>query len=169
MEQNEHLESSTKLKYLAEIIKADMNGSKAAGTDFRHWAKWLKITTIVLSALITIILGLTFNSEAELNGVPVVNLVKNIAVILSALLTAVNTWDAFANYQIRSTQEFSIIQKLSLLYKDISLHLIQKENCKITDFESFKSRYDVIHEEYSQERNTSKDEGKKENSTEPST
>ena len=52
----------------------------------------IKLLGALLAASITVILGLTFEGKSE-------NLFKNIALIFGALITIVNTWDAFFNHK----------------------------------------------------------------------
>lgn len=151
-----------KLQKLVFYIMADINSSKDSGKKLKNKAIKLKIAIISVSSLVTIALGLNVDSETMIWGVSIGKTIKNLAVILSAGLTALNTWDAFMNYFTRSTQETSIVSKLTHLYKEIYLHLESNTNCRLDEYNGFKKKYDNIHEEYTQERNSLGEKDKEE-------
>lgn len=145
-------EVTSKINMLLKFVEVDMSACQATGDILKGRVRKVKLATIGISFLITVILGITINTEALIFGINAGLFVKNAAVLLSALLTAVNTWEAFGNYQTRSTQESAMLNKLNMLFKDI---LLKKENCSYEEYLVFKARYDSIHEEYIQERTSS--------------
>ncbi|WP_458123338.1 SLATT domain-containing protein [Paenibacillus sp. Z3-2] len=153
---NENLIIAAKLAKLQEFIEIDMISGKKSGIKNTKKSFKFKCISVVLSSLITITLGLTLDDKLEYNGLNIVISLKNCAVVLSAILTGISAWDAFANYTSRSQQESSIVNKLNMLYKDISLYLEENEDCKESEYENFKSRYNKIHEDYSQDREAPK-------------
>ncbi|MET3828661.1 hypothetical protein ABIC86_000121 [Paenibacillus sp. DS2363] len=156
--ENENVVATSKLLKLQGFIKIDVGSSKKSGYEFKRKSHFLKLTSIFISSLITVVLGLTLDDTLEFKGFNVTISLKNLAVALSAILTGINTWDAFVSYTFRSQQESSIVNKLTMLYKDIDLYLESNQNCTISDYNSYKDRYNKIHEEYSQDRASSKDE-----------
>ncbi|MEC0168639.1 SLATT domain-containing protein [Paenibacillus graminis] len=152
----------SKINVLIGFIKLDMDACKKAGEKLLNRAWWFKLASIAISFFITIILGITLNTEENLFGINAGMFVKNTAVILSALLTAINTWDAFGNFQTRSSQETAMINKLNMLLRDICLYIEKNDNCSSEKYNEFKQRYNSIQEEYVLER-SSKDEDNSEN------
>lgn len=140
-------EAEEKLQYLIKLIEIDMEGGYYSGGILKEKARKTKLTIVIVSALVTMALGLNLGDTG-----------KNAAIILSAILTAVNTWDAFCNYHQRSIQEVTNVNKLSLLHKEILLYLKGNNNCEIEKYEEYKRKYDNIHEEYMLERNGEKEE-----------
>ncbi|MFT8320049.1 MAG: SLATT domain-containing protein [Bacillus sp. (in: firmicutes)] len=143
-------EVKLKLQELYKIIQIDMIASSSTGNNLRNKARYTKITTIALSALITIVLGLTFLNE----------LGKWIAIIFSGILTAVNSWDAYTGYDKRVQQEIFSTNSLKNLYKDIHLYLTGNDSPAESYYIEFKRRYDEIQEQYITERKNSTDESK---------
>lgn len=135
-------EVSIKLNSLLQLIEIDMNSSANAGGPLKSKAIWMKITTIILSGLITVTLGWTFLGD----------LGKWIAIFLSSALTSLNSWDAYKNYDKRLLQETYNSTGLKLLYQDIMLYLAGNESPEMSDYKAFKKRYDDLHNEYLSER-----------------
>ncbi|OMC63970.1 hypothetical protein BK125_30650 [Paenibacillus odorifer] len=159
----------SKLNLLLQFIDLDMEACKTTGIKLRNRTWQFRLASILISLLITITLGLTLNTDEIFLGINIGIAVKNIAVILSAVLTAINTWEAFRNYQTRYSQESSMINKLNILSRDIMLYLDSNNNCMYEEYTEFKRRYDAIQEEYIQERtSSSKDEGESEGESEDS-
>ncbi|MEK5165962.1 hypothetical protein NYE69_26950 [Paenibacillus sp. FSL R5-0527] len=148
----------SKLQILLKFVEMDMTACQTTGNLLKKKTWRFKLASIFISFLITITLGLTLNTEETIIGINVGLLVKNLAVILSALLTAVNTWEAFGNYQTRSGQEAAMLNKLNMLYKDILLYTDRNETCSYDTYVDFKGRYDAIQEEYIQDRASSEKE-----------
>ncbi|ENQ3078687.1 SLATT domain-containing protein [Bacillus cereus] len=143
----EHTEAEQKLVLLQQIIDMELDAGSKSGDSLRLWGRWLKGIAISLSAAVTIVLGLDLG-----------NVGKGIALVLSTIVTAIGAWEAFTNYNQRSTQEYNNVNKLFGLYKDISLYMEGNKNLKLEQYNQFKERYDSIHEEYLQERRTLKED-----------
>ena len=107
----------------------------------------LKFIAILCSTIITIVLGLKISGLWTGLG-------PNIALILSAILTALNTWDAFAKYETRATQERANINKLEILFKRIILYQSGNEDLKLEQYKTFEREYHLIQEEYMEQRET---------------
>lgn len=155
----------SKLQLLLKFIELDMTACKGTGLSLKRRSWIFKLTSIIISSLITITLGLTLNTSQSFLGFNIGMLVKNIAVILSAILTGVTAWEAFGNFQTRYSQESAMINKLSVLYKNILLYTEKNESCAYDKYIEFKRNYEAIQEEYVQERASSTEEEK----TEPET
>ncbi|WP_418027041.1 SLATT domain-containing protein [Paenibacillus sp. JJ1722] len=143
MEEREHERAKAKIDKLIELIKENTDASTNAGIKHKENAKRFKKISITVSALITVILGWSFLGEWG----------KNAAIALSALLTALNTWDAFSDYLQRSIQERVHVNKLLKLENDMTLYLVENCDCQLSDYKTFKDTYDQIYEEYSEARN----------------
>jgi hypothetical protein len=145
MEINMSNEANEKIRLLLELIKTDSAAALESGQSLKKKTKRMKILLITLSALITAILGLGFGDTG-----------KNIAIVLSAMLTGFSTWDSFANYEKRLFQETTSINEFTMLCKEIDLYLVGNDSLKLEKFEEFKSRYNNIHEDYFKERKSLK-------------
>ncbi|MCY8837706.1 SLATT domain-containing protein [Bacillus atrophaeus] len=141
-------ELNLKLKELLEIIKIEMLSSSNAGNELRDKARKTKVSSIAISALITIVLGLTFLKEYG----------KWAAIILSGILTAINSWDAYTSYDKRSQQELNITSLLKNLYQDIHLYLTGNNSPEDSVYKDFKKRYDEIQEQYTDDRKSLENE-----------
>ncbi|KML29883.1 SLATT domain-containing protein [Rossellomorea marisflavi] len=146
-------EVNKKLVELFNIIQIEMLTSTKAGSDLRDKARKIKITTIVLSALITIVLGLTFLQDYA----------KWIAIIFSGILTAVNSWEAYTGYDKRVQQEILTTNLLKNLFKDIHLYLAGNTSPEQIYYDDFKKRYDEIQEQYITERKIQENENERSN------
>ncbi|WP_189597144.1 SLATT domain-containing protein [Paenibacillus elgii] len=141
--ETDQTEAEKKLVLLQQIIETELDAGSKSGDSLKLWGRWLKGVTISLSAVVTIVLGLDLGDVG-----------KGIALVLSTIVTAIGAWDAFTNYNQRSAQEYSNVNKLFSLYKDIKLYMEGNTNLKLEQYNQFKERYDSIHEEYLQERRT---------------
>lgn len=134
-------EAQEKIKLLSELIKLDISAGTTSRDSLKRKSFFMKLFIIIFSALVTITLGLQLGDIG-----------KNVAVVLSAIVTALNTWDAFTTYHQRSIQEFTVSNKLGVLLRDIYLYLEGRSTYAIDDYEIFKKRYDTIYDEYVQQR-----------------
>lgn len=146
----------SKINMLIGFIKLDMDACKKSGEKLLNRAWWFKLASIAISLFITIILGITLNTEENLFGINAGMLVKNTAVVLSAFLTAINTWDAFGNFQTRSSQETAMLNKLNMLLRDICLYIVNNDNCSYEKYNEYKQRYNAIQDEYVLDRSSKK-------------
>jgi hypothetical protein len=135
-------EISVKIKQLLQFIKIDLASSVSSGNNLRKKAFRMKVWAITLSGLITVILGWTFLGDYG----------KWAAIFLSASLTALNSWDAYKNYDKRFLQETYSTTGLKFLFQDISLYLTGNSTFESEKFDEFKKRYDDLHNEYISER-----------------
>lgn len=157
---DENAQYLAKLKKLIGYIQVDMKNGNKSGGLLKKKARLNEIFIICLSAIVTILLGIDVNDYPKW-----LYIVKNTTVIFSAVVTSFHTWNAFANYNARSIQEQTFVNKLSLLYKDINLYIEENNNCKVDEYNNYKNSYDRIHEEYLQERTPNDKENEKKDST----
>lgn len=131
-------EAYSRLNELAGLISVDIEEAVNSGNDLIKKASNLKLSTIILSICITVALGWTFLGEYG----------KNAAILLSAVLTGINTWDAFAKYNDKYTQEKQRVSQLVILLKEITFCLQGKSACSMEAYNSFRDRYIRLNEEY---------------------
>ncbi|WP_438350432.1 hypothetical protein ACP8HI_07190 [Paenibacillus sp. FA6] len=136
-------EVNEKLKALTDFITIDIEEGVTSGSRLTRKSTILKIVIIVFSSSIAVVLGWSFLGDAG----------KYTAILLSAALTGLNTWDAFVNYHERSQQEKRNISKLINLLKDLLLYSQGNDDTDFSEYLKFKERYDQINEEYMVERN----------------
>ncbi len=111
-----------KAKYLRDQLDSQINGFKKRRENNRKNAFWLKISITVLGSIITILLGLKISGA--------IDLFASIALVLSGLITILNTLESFFDYRtlwlrytITSTQLLSIKSDLDyLLLSDLNLN-----------------------------------------------
>ncbi|HJP95052.1 MAG TPA: SLATT domain-containing protein [Pyrinomonadaceae bacterium] len=84
--------SQSQMEYLSEAISncISLNDKKRQKNKFLAFG--IKATSTGFAATITILLGLTVREERKA-------LFANIALVLSAVITLLNTWDAFFNHR----------------------------------------------------------------------
>ncbi|KGE16240.1 hypothetical protein [Paenibacillus wynnii] len=141
-ENNQNKEVAEKLSALAEFITIEIEEGSKSGEELNNKSTKLKIIIIVLTSLIAVVLGWSFLGDFG----------KYSAILLSAILTGLNTWDAFVNYHERSSQEKRNVSKLIVLLKDILLYLHGNSEPSLDEYKKFKAQYDQINEEYNVER-----------------
>jgi ABC-type multidrug transport system fused ATPase/permease subunit len=78
--------------YLLSLIQRRLAVFERKQQRDKFLALGLKLLTAMLSACVTVALGITFAGKSE-------SLYKNIALVLSATAAVLNTWDAFFNHR----------------------------------------------------------------------
>src|ERR1700694_739198 len=86
-----------KVKYLTETINAQIESFGKLRIINKGKAFWFKMLITSSSAATTILLGLQGLDHWTLFHAP--TLVKNLALLLSALVTLFSTWDTFFNHK----------------------------------------------------------------------
>jgi hypothetical protein len=154
----EQIDVNQKFDTLKYLISLDMIESANSGKRLKKKSNRIKLATITLSALITVMIGVSSNDFWD-------GWTKNLALILSALLTGINGWESFVKYETRSIQEHSNSTRLSMLYKDILLTMSGNNVHNLEKFEEFKTNYQNMQEEYMEERKSIKEieENKRDN------
>lgn len=146
----DYIDVKQKLDTLKNLISLDMIESANSGKRLKKKSNRIKLATITISVLITMVIGVS--SFDFWDGWS-----KNVALILSALLTGINGWEAFVKYETRSIQEHSNSIKLTMLYKDIILTLSGNDIHMYEKYEEIKTKYNNMQEEYMEERKSIKE------------
>ena len=103
----------------------------------------LKILSVLLSAIITIFLGL------KLQYTTVANLLSNIALVLSAAITVLSAYEAFFDPRALWVRETITFARLKDLQRDILFWTAGSDTAaiKIEELDKFKFRLDAILED----------------------
>jgi hypothetical protein len=88
-----------KSKFLLESLNRQIADFAGWGRNNRYKAFWIKMLITSFGALTTILLGLQGLESKTFLNINATILVKNIALILSALVTLLSAWDAFFNHR----------------------------------------------------------------------
>jgi hypothetical protein len=86
------MDTSEQLKFIEDKIQEYIILFERKRQVNKYLSFGIKLSAALMAALITIILGVTFKDKPE-------NAYKNAALILGALITVFNTWDAFFNHK----------------------------------------------------------------------
>ena len=86
------MDNLLKIKFLEERIGKYITLYDKKRHRNKYLSFGLKLSGAIMAAAITILLGVTFKDKPE-------NAYKNIALILGALITVFNTWEAFFNHK----------------------------------------------------------------------
>lgn len=139
---NDHENTKAKLILLLDYIETDIEAGINSGQSLGNRSIVFKVLGIIVSLFVTVLLGWSFLGDYG----------KNAAIALSALLTAINTWEAFKTYRERAIHERINVNKLFKLERDIRLCMEGNKELKLEDYESYKKRFDQLHEEYTEAR-----------------
>ncbi|MWC26644.1 hypothetical protein [Paenibacillus sp. MMS18-CY102] len=147
--------SEDALTMLIEEVSARSRGlSKMAVKNYRN-NLILKVTTILLGSIVTGVLALSPGD----NG-------KNIAIVITSVITVVTSIDTLINYQARYTDQLEFSKKMFQLLRDMRFYAISRQpsEYKLTEIEEFKDRYLHMENEF----NIARAKGTKEqNGTKP--
>ena len=132
-----------KIEYLKERVKKDLDYVKKKRSDKRVKAITAKMLVTFFSILTTILLGLQ-----GFGGTTAPVIIKNAALVLSALVTLVSTWDAFFNHRaIWIRLQITVSQLYQLQYRLEYLVAEGTQDIKPTDIDNLYDRYQSIWEE----------------------
>ena len=131
----------TTFSLLANEVKCLTDQFKKEQTRHKHTALSLRILAVILAASITILLGYKgATSETE-------TVLKNIALVLGALITVVSAYEAFFVPHALWVRETITYSRLKDLQRDINLYGPEPTEVSNEDFESLKKRLDIILQE----------------------
>jgi len=85
--------SEGKVKFLSESLDKQISNFDRWAKNDKRRAFWIKMAVTTFGAAVTVLLGLQGIKAESLN------MVKNIALILSALVTLFGAWDAFFSHR----------------------------------------------------------------------
>jgi ABC-type multidrug transport system fused ATPase/permease subunit len=105
----------------------------------KFFAFGLKLTIALLSAAITVVLGLSFPGKVE-------STYKNVALILSALSAVMATWDAFFNHRTLWIRYTIAANRLRSLLQEIKYHCAKHQGTLADDISSdlFKRFQEIV-------------------------
>ncbi|MCY9664212.1 DUF4231 domain-containing protein [Paenibacillus alginolyticus] len=125
------------------LINSLTNLAQKAFMDEKKYKKRmdsLKIINIILSFSVTVLLGLKLGWFS------------NMALVLSAALTAFNTWEGYANYKELWIRKTELRIKLTQLMGDLMMHLTKPENHEdMEKYKEFYRRYEELTEYHSKD------------------
>ena len=119
------------------LIKGDIERIINSGNHIKRKAMVIRVSLISMTFLVTVILGIGIADVGE-----------KIALVISALISAVTTWESYAQYQrklVIYTQFQVLIEQLII---DITLYLTSTPNWEQDRFDEFKNRYTRILEKF---------------------
>ena len=137
------MDQKKRLNWLEEEIDKIVERYKADAGRHKKVAFRLRILSVLLSAIITIFLGL------KLENVSVSNVLSNIALILSAAITVVGAYEAFFDPRALWVRETITFARLKDLQRDFRFYSsgLEDGTIKIEDLDKFKSKLDSILED----------------------
>jgi hypothetical protein len=129
------MESPSRQEYLWNLINRCLTIFDRKRQKDKFLALGLKLAAAALSGAITVMLGLAFPGKPEVTF-------KNIALVLSAIGAALNTWDAFFNHRTLWVRHTITANKLRAL-KDEFEYCMAKEGGAVNEADT-----DRIFDEY---------------------
>jgi len=126
------LDPGKRYDFLIKVLHEYVTNLLKEENKLKWKLNFIRVLTIVLSLLVTVLLGLKMGWMA------------NVALVASALLTAVNTWDGYANYKDLWIKHIETRRKTMQLIGELMLHLTEEANH--ADMESYKEFYTKFQE-----------------------
>ena len=133
------MDTAQKLSVLDSKVEKFIQRQARKRTEDRKKALYLKVVSVILAAMVTILLGLEGLGPLE-------TLFKNIALIFGASITIVNTVDAFFDFRGLWIRRTVFLSKLYDLKLDIELCLTGTEpnELDLDTVEEFRNRHNEI-------------------------
>ena len=129
------MDLKAKMDTLMSEIDCAINFFQIKHKKTKRKAYAIKISSVCFSVLITVVLGLSINEDLG-------DLVKNIALVLGAIVTIINAVDAFYNYGALWIKNTVTLSKLRELRRKIEFY---SAGCDPADF-SEKKLNEFLHE-----------------------
>jgi len=107
------MSADSKAKYLAETINEQIESFSQRRIKNKGKAFWFKMLITSSSAATTVLLGLQGLEHFTMFNAPI--MAKNLALLLSALVTLFSAWDAFFNHKalwVRYTKTVSQLKSI---------------------------------------------------------
>ncbi len=126
---------------LQMLITLDVETIAKNGMKIKKRAISIKVFLISVTFLITVILGIGFGGYGE-----------KIALVLSALISAVTAWESYAQYQRKLliyAQHQILIEQLLM---EISFYLSGTVTLEQNRFDEYKSRFLLINDRFNSEQ-----------------
>lgn len=147
MEQTEKEELNKKIEFLQMHIDERISRFTSKRIDNKFKARNFYVSTTVLAAISTIVLGLDVagGSNTIIEGYD--KLTKNIALIISAIITIVSAYDSFFDHKSLWVNFTTAKSKMRSLKFDLDYYLEGNDNIAKEDIERFKARYiDILND-----------------------
>lgn len=126
-----------KVEFLEINIEKQIEAFRGRRTKNKQSAIRVQVSSTILSATTTVLLGLTDVGNPTL--------LKNLALCASALVTLLGTWDVFFNYRNLWIRFNSTVTELLSLQTDLAYLLCKGiENVKEEDLDFLYQRYQLI-------------------------
>lgn len=142
MEQTDKDELNRKVDLLKVKIDERISTFTSKRKDNKYKARNFYVSTTVLAAISTIILGLDFANIEWLTFND--DIAKNIALILSALITIVSAYDSFFDHKSLWVNFTKAKSNLSSLKFELDYYLEGNTNIEKKDIDGFKAKYHEI-------------------------
>jgi hypothetical protein len=148
MEQTEKEELNKKIEFLQMHIDERISRFTSKRIDNKFKARNFYVSTTVLAAISTIVLGLDVaggGANTIIEGYD--KLTKNIALIISAIITIVSAYDSFFDHKSLWVNFTTAKSKMRSLKFDLDYYLEGNDNIAKEDIERFKARYiDILND-----------------------
>jgi hypothetical protein len=133
------MKNEEKLKLIESEIDDRVREFARKRKGDKRWAFGLKVAGVSLAAIITVLLGLQLGDEWS-------GPFKNIALVLGALITVFNAYEAFYDYRALWVRRTVTLVNLYKLQRDFRFYKSGVEPAEIsnTTLERFKNRLDEI-------------------------
>lgn len=127
--------SSDQFNWLKKEVEDLLKHYKADRDRHKNLALWLKILSVLLAAIVTILLGLQVDENIE-------TLLKNIALMMGATITVINAYEAFFDPRALWVKETSVYVRLKDLKRDMEFYRMGRDDQAVreTDIAKFKER-----------------------------
>jgi len=133
------MKNEEKLKLIENEIDDRVREFARKRRSDKHWAFGLKVSSVLLAATITVLLGLQLGDEWS-------EPFKNIALVLGVLITVFNTYEAFYDYRALWVRRTVTLVHLYKLQRDFRFYKsgVAPDEISSAALERFKDRLDEI-------------------------
>lgn len=137
-------ELQEKAEWLKKQVKYGIDWTHSRKNKFKRRSTYLKVITVLISGIITVLLGL------KLQGVE--DMFKNIAFVLGAVVTVLNAIEPFFNFRSLWIEHEDALYKFYRLDDEIQFHLagVDSQNLSQERLEAFNEQYQNIWKNLSQ-------------------
>lgn len=133
-------EAEEKIEFLIGLVNQTINEYTLKRRKNRRPALVFKVLTTGLASVVTILLGIKVGNY-------MIEILNNIALIISALMTVISAWNTFFDYNELWVQYTATVDELELLKREIQYYRKGKLNLDIEDVDAFKNNYRAIVQE----------------------
>ncbi len=133
------MKTEEKLKLIESEIDDRVREFARKRRSDKHWAFGLKVSSVLLAAIITVLLGLQLGDEWS-------GPFKNIALVLGVLITVFNAYEAFYDYRALWVRRTVTLVNLYKLQRDFRFYVsgVEPDEISKAALERFKNRLDEI-------------------------